>query len=394
MMVFIAITGILLFFYSLLILYYHWLWDRIPSAEKKKDGLSPVLLPEKSILAETAPDFTVKVSIIIPARNEADHIGNCLRSISDQQYPAHLLETIVINDFSTDQTASIVEQFTGKARLLNLYDFVTTHNLNAYKKKAIETGIAHATGELIVCTDADCTAGPEWIASLVKAYREKNYQIIAAPVKIKENGSAISVFQALDFISLQGITGAAVYKHLYPMCNGANLAYSRSAFLAVDGFKGIDHIASGDDMLLMGKIQSQFPGKAAYLKDPAAIVSTEAADSLNSFFRQRIRWASKASHYSNPRILLTMALVYALNFCLLLLFFLSFYHQGWHWLVFFLVLKIFAEYFFVSKVASFFRQRQLMKYFIFCQPAHILYTVIAGAFGVFGKYQWKDRKVR
>ncbi len=52
MMVFIAITGILLFFYSLLILYYHWLWDRIPSAEKKKDGLSPGLLPEKSILAE------------------------------------------------------------------------------------------------------------------------------------------------------------------------------------------------------------------------------------------------------------------------------------------------------------------------------------------------------
>jgi cellulose synthase/poly-beta-1,6-N-acetylglucosamine synthase-like glycosyltransferase len=228
----------------------------------------------------------------------------------------------------------------------------------------------------------------------VKAYREKNYQIIAAPVKIRENGSALSIFQALDFISLQGITGAAVNRHLYPMCNGANLAYSRSAFFAVDGFKGIDHIASGDDMLLMGKIQSQFPGTAAYLKDPEAIVSTQAADSLPSFFRQRIRWASKASHYSNPRIVLTLALVYVLNFCLLLLFLLSFYNQDWHWLVFFLVLKTFAEYFFVSKVASFFRQRQLMKYFIFCQPFHILYIVIAGAFGVFGKYRWKDRRVR
>lgn len=394
MLVFIAITGILLFFYSLLILYYHWVWDRIPAAEKKKSGVAVRLPAEKSFAAERVSDFRVTVSIIIPARNEERHIRNCLQSISEQQYPAHLLETIVINDFSTDQTASIVEQFPGSARLLNLYDFITEHNLNAYKKKAIETGIAHATGELIVCTDADCTAGPEWIASLVKAYREKNYQIIAAPVKIKENGSALSIFQALDFISLQGITGAAVYKHLYPMCNGANLAYSRSAFFAVDGFKGIDHIASGDDMLLMGKIQSQFPGKAAYLKDPEAIVSTQAADSLPSFFRQRIRWASKASHYSNPRIVLTLALLYALNFCLLLLFLLSFYNQEWHWLVFFLVLKIFAEYFFVSKVASFFRQRQLMKYFIFCQPFHILYTVIAGAFGVFGKYRWKDRRVR
>jgi cellulose synthase/poly-beta-1,6-N-acetylglucosamine synthase-like glycosyltransferase len=213
-------------------------------------------------------------------------------------------------------------------------------------------------------------------------------------VKIKENGSALSIFQALDFISLQGITGAVVYRHLYPMCNGANLAYSRSAFLAVEGFKGIDHIASGDDILLMGKIQSQFPGKGAYLKDPEAIVTTQAADSLHSFFRQRIRWASKASHYSNPWILLTLAVVYALNFCLLLLFLSSFYNQGWRWLVCFLVLKVFAEYFFVSKVAFFFGQRNLMKYFIFCQPFHILYIVIAGAFGTFGKYRWKERMVR
>jgi len=120
MMVFIAITGILLFFYSLLILYYHWVWDQIPSAEKEKNGLSAGLPPEKTISVEAVPGFRVKVSIIIPARNEADHIGNCLRSISDQQYPAHLLETIVINDFSTDQTVSIVEQFTGRVRLLNL----------------------------------------------------------------------------------------------------------------------------------------------------------------------------------------------------------------------------------------------------------------------------------
>jgi hypothetical protein len=35
-----------------------------------------------------------------------------------------------------------------------------------------------------------------------------------------------------------------------------------------------------------------------------------------------------------------------------------------------------------------------MKYFIFCQPFHILYTVIAGAFGLFGQYKWKGRRVR
>jgi cellulose synthase/poly-beta-1,6-N-acetylglucosamine synthase-like glycosyltransferase len=378
MTVFIVLTGILLLIYSLLILYCHWIWDHIPSFAETDPGPAPA----------------IKVSIIIPARNEAARIESCLKSISDQRYPAHLTEVIVVNDFSSDQTADIVARFPGRFRLLNLSDFVSGNSLNSYKKKAIETGIAHASGDLIVCTDADCTAGPGWIASLVNAFREKDYRIIAAPVKINSSHSALSIFQALDFISLQGITGAAVHKNLFPMANGANLAYSREAFYTVSGFDGIDHIASGDDMLLMQKMQSQFPGKAAYLKDAGAIVSTDAAENLRVFFGQRIRWASKASQYRNPLILFTMALVYALNLCLLLLFFSSFFNHYWHWLIFFLVLKTFSEYFFVSKVAGFFNQKHLMKYFIFCQPFHIVYTVIAGAFGVFGKYSWKGRIVR
>jgi cellulose synthase/poly-beta-1,6-N-acetylglucosamine synthase-like glycosyltransferase len=394
MYVFIAFTGSLLLLYSLLILYYHWIWDRIPSV---KNGHTPVeSLPGGGPIpqSEKIPYPDIKVSIIIPARNEELNIGNCLKSIFNQSYPSAYTEVIVVNDFSTDRTASIVAQMQGNVRLLNLFDFVAENSLNAYKKKAIETGIAHASGELIVCTDADCTAGPEWIKCLVRAFAVGGYVILAAPVKIVTDGSALSVFQALDFISLQGITGAGVCKNLYPMCNGANLAYSRAAFKAVDGFKGIDHIASGDDMLLMGKMQAQFPGKAGYLKDPKAIVSTGAANSLRSFLYQRIRWASKISHYRRPATFITLALVYALNVCLLLLFFLSFYYGAWRWLVLFLVLKIFAEFFFVSKVAGFFQQRSLMKYFIFCQPFHIAYTVVAGAFGVFGKYHWKNRMVK
>ena len=64
---------------------------------------------------------------------------------------------------------SIAEQSPCNTRLLNLHDFVVGNSLNSYKKKAIETGIAHASGELIVCTDADCI-GTDWISLLVNAY--------------------------------------------------------------------------------------------------------------------------------------------------------------------------------------------------------------------------------
>ncbi len=116
--------------------------------------------------------------------------------------------------------------------------------------------------------------GENWIRSLVEHYEKENLFFLAAPVKIIPDASWLSIFQTLDFISLQGITGAAVYKNLYPMCNGANLAYTRKVYDEVDGFADIDHIASGDDMLLMKKIQAKFPGRSGFIKDPSAIVST------------------------------------------------------------------------------------------------------------------------
>ncbi len=58
------------------------------------------------------------------------------------------------------------------------------------------------------------------------------------------------------------------------MCNGANLAYTKKVFEEVDGFKGIDNIASGDDMLLMHKIYKQHPEKVFFLKSKEVIVQT------------------------------------------------------------------------------------------------------------------------
>lgn len=372
----IGLTGILLLAYALLIFYYHRIWDRIPV---------PAAFP--------LPASHIKVSVIIPARNEASHIGNCLDSLSVQSYPGELTEIIIVNDFSSDETADIVSRHDLKPTLIHLSDYVST-NINSYKKKAIETGIRLSSGELIICTDADCVMGPNWIRVLVAAYENKNLQFMAAPVKIIPDGSWLAVFQALDFISLQGITGAAVYKNLYPMCNGANLAYSKKAYDAVGGFADIDHIASGDDMLLMNKIQGRFPGESGYIKDPQAIVSTRAAENIRAFINQRIRWASKISHYKHSATFATLALVYLVNGCLLLLFISCFFYGHWRWLLFLVVFKTISEYFFVSKVATFFQQRTLMKYFPLCQPFHILYTVVAGSFGSFGKYKWKNRKVK
>jgi cellulose synthase/poly-beta-1,6-N-acetylglucosamine synthase-like glycosyltransferase len=379
MLILVCAAILLLTGYTILIQYYRIAWNRIPAAQP----------------ADLLPDKPVKVSVIIPARNEATRIRPCLEALLGQSYPAGLMEIIVVDDHSTDETAKEVRSFSSRIILLDLKDHIPPGTFNAYKKKAIETGILHASGELIITTDADCRSGPKWVESLVQGYRPGKTLFVAAPVKVQADGSFLSFFEALDFISLQGITGAAVFKSLYPMCNGANLAYGRKAFFEVDGFQQIDHIASGDDMLLMGKFLKRFPGMIRYLKNPEAIVTTPAAGSWRSFFRQRVRWASKMGHYSHAKTWLTLWMVYLLNASLLAIFFASLANPQWLPVVLGLILlKTIAEFSFVATVASFFGQRRLMKYFLLCQPLHILYVVVAGAFGKFGRYTWKERTVR
>jgi cellulose synthase/poly-beta-1,6-N-acetylglucosamine synthase-like glycosyltransferase len=371
-MILLLITIILFVLYSFLIIYYWKSWKTIPDF----------------ILNDKQPQ--TKISVIIPARNEEESIGSLLQALDQQTYPRELFEVIVVNDHSEDATEAIVQQFFN-VKLLQLKD----DDINSYKKKAIESGIAAATGELIVTTDADCLPTKEWL-EIIAAFKEEIKAVfIAAPVVINCNSSVLQIFQAMDFMVLQGITGGVVHKKQLSMCNGANLAYERKSFYDVNGFAGIDSIASGDDMLLMHKIKKQYPEQVHYLKSTNAIVSTQPMKTWKEFFHQRIRWASKAAKYDDKRILPVLLLVYLFNLCFLVLFISGFWNSQ-YWIYFFggWLLKTFIEFPLFWSVANFFNKRWTIKLFFFFQPLHIFYTIISGLLGQFGKYEWKGRRVK
>lgn len=360
---------------SLILLYRYWL-----------QKLKPVTVD---------PSFKPSVSftVLIPARNEEKNIAACLHSMQQLNYPQALLEIIVIDDFSEDSTAAVVKQFS-KVKLVQLKDSIT-QRINSYKKKAIEIGIQHSTGDYIVTTDADCIVPENWLLNFAWMIEQQQSEFIAAPVTMKEESSFIKLFQSLDFLILQGITAASVGAGFHSMCNGANLCYSKKAFAAVDGFKEVDHIASGDDMLLMYKVQQQFPGKVHYCYSPGSIVLTDPVETIKDFFRQRIRWASKADKYNDKRIFWVLLLVYFFNFFLLTLLVAGCFNAAlWILLLVILFTKTITELIFLIPVASFFRKQSLLMWFPVLQPFHIIYTIVAGWFGKFGTYEWKGRKVK
>lgn len=335
-------------------------------------------------------------SIIIPARNEDKNISNCLNSILQNHYPKANFEIIVIDDFSTDDTPSIVHQYASKhdnVQLIQLKDILKDH-VNSYKKKAIEIAIAKASFEWIITTDADCIAGISWLQLFNEFIVESNPVFIAAPVVFTHSGGFLSLFQSLDFISLQAITAASVSAGFHSMCNGANLAYKKESFYSVSGFKGLDDIASGDDMLLMNKIKKAFPGKIGYLYNPEAIIYTSPMNTWKDFLNQRIRWASKATHYDDKKIFFVLLWVYFLNVYLLATLITSFFiiHLIWYWIAM-IAVKTIVELFFMYPAAKFFNRQKQLWWFPFMQPFHIIYTVLSGLFGSMGTYNWKGRKV-
>lgn len=379
MFLFVFISLVLFAFYTVLIDYYRRAWKAIPA-------YSPA--PRSS--------FTTKISVLVPARNEEDNIAACVESLARQLYPKDLYEVIVIDDHSTDRTWEILQDLYYPDLAKTCLRLSEEGVIKAHKKFAIETGIRCATGDLIVTTDADCLFDPEWLSTLAAFYEETGAKFIAAPVRIGgERDSFLSIFQTLDFLTLQGITGAAVYRRFHSMCNGANLAYEKKAFYEVEGFRGIDAIPSGDDMLLMHKIYLKYPERVFFLKSPRAIVTTGPETSWRGFINQRVRWASKADRYDDRRIFWVLLLVYILNLLFIGLLAAAFWNSRYGWILLIgLLLKTLVEYPFVRTVSAFFGQQRLMVWFPAMQPFHILYTVVIGWLGKFGSYRWKDRKIK
>ena len=302
-MILVCISIILFIGYSVLIVYYWFAWRSIP----------------EYIAAEAEP--TIGLSVVMPARNEEKNIISCLESVCTQQYPYESLQIVAIDDNSTDRTWDLVQHFHCDEKLITSKRLAEVEDpgFSAHKKRAIDAGIAVSHNDVIVTTDADCKHPVTWLKTIASLYEKKRPVFIVAPVAFENNSSVLQIFQALDFLVLQGITGSSVHKNIHSMCNGANLAYEKRAFNAVGGFSGINSIASGDDMLLMHKISRRYPGRVHYLKSKQAIVTSSPMQTWKEFLAQRIRWSSKARFYNDKKIFWVLLLVYLFNLSFLAL---------------------------------------------------------------------------
>jgi glycosyltransferase involved in cell wall biosynthesis len=139
------------------------------------------------------------ISVLVAARNEALNLPYLLRDLAKQRYPKALLEVIIINDHSTDDTVFQIENLRNEldfpVHIIHLEEFDVRG-----KKNAIKIGVRKAQGELIVCTDADCRVGEFWVLGMQQLYKGQNAKLISGGVTFIPNGRLWTFCKVLSLL--------------------------------------------------------------------------------------------------------------------------------------------------------------------------------------------------
>lgn len=334
------------------------------------------------------------ISIIIPFRNESEKILDNLKSIELQNYPKDKFEVIYIDDFSDDDSfEKLTNGITNEN--IHLYSMKENNAVKAHKKEAIEYGISKAKGSIILFTDADCTSSPTWISTMVAGFEEYT-GLISGPVAFTESANLFGKLQALEFAGLI-LSGAGLIGNNTPMiASSANLAFRKSVFNEVGGYKDLKNFSSGDDELLMQKISSKTNYDIKFCFDNDALVITDPNKSVDEFSQQRKRWASKGLFYENKTIVLQLILIFLFFIGLVAQLFLGIFLDTKFLILFAgsIFVKTIVEYSVLEKGVGVIIKKISFPVFLLAEILHIPYIIYSAISGAFGNFTWKSRELK
>ncbi len=233
------------------------------------------------------------ISIIIAARNDSDNLFANLPLILEQDYPN--FEVIVVNHQSIDESYHIINAYKMKYPHLRMIEVERSKHIGVGKKLPLTLGIKSALYENLLFTDADCQPVSNlWLQGMVDGFAN-NTQIVLGYGPYKEEEGFLNkvirfdtIFIAMNYFSF------AMAKMPY-MGVGRNLAYTKTAFKSVSGFKSHYSISSGDDDLFVQEA-AKLNSYSIQLNPDTHCYSTP-KNSWKSWIDQKSRHYSTAGKY-------------------------------------------------------------------------------------------------
>lgn len=221
---------------------------------------------------------TPRVSILVPAFNEARVIARTMTSLLAQDYPD--FEVLVIDDGSTDDTLAVARAAGTDPRVRVLTQ------PNAGKAAALNRGLALAEGDVVVVVDADTLLAPMAVRHLVRPFADRRVGAVAGNAKVGNRVNLVTRWQAVEYVTSQNLDRRAfAMLNCITVVPGAIGAWRRDAVREVGGFSA-DTLAEDQDLTMTLLRRAHRIAHA-----DRAIAWTEAPETLGALLSQRFRWS-------------------------------------------------------------------------------------------------------
>jgi cellulose synthase/poly-beta-1,6-N-acetylglucosamine synthase-like glycosyltransferase len=327
-----------------------------------------------------------RVSVLIAARNEEVNLPGCLKSLAKIEYPQNLLQVLVLNDRSVDNTAAIARQFASEISFIHAVEILEEKHGLKGKMNVLAQGIRQSQGEIILITDADCTVPRKWITEFV-SYFTSSVAMVGGLTVLK-GATLLGNIQCLDWIFLQGIASATAGLGKPVSILGNNFAFRRDVYNQVGGFERIGFSLT-EDLALMRTISKTTNYQIAYPLSIGHRIFSKPEKNLKGVYQQRLRWIAEkrgVSLWGHALMGSAFLCKFALFLCAVTLSF-NFY-SGWA-----LILMLFTETSILLRLL--FRIKQLVwsLFWPFFELYYFAYSLIFGLlYWVPQRVQWKSRK--
>ncbi|HWH93707.1 MAG TPA: glycosyltransferase [Baekduia sp.] len=248
-----------------------WDFGLVDRARRPKPALSAIA----EVFAEPVPAPAggwPRATVVVCSYNGSRWIGECLEALEALEYPNY--EIVVIDDGSTDATASITEDFPA-VRLIS--------TANGGLSRARNRGLEAATGEVIAYLDDDARPHPAWLTHLVLALQGSEHAGVGGPNLAPAHDGATAECVAL---APGGPTHVLIADREAEHVPGCNMAFRTAALRAIGGFDPTFRIA-GDDVDVCWRLQER--GDTIGFT-PAAIVWHHCRSSLRAYLRQQFQY--------------------------------------------------------------------------------------------------------
>jgi cellulose synthase/poly-beta-1,6-N-acetylglucosamine synthase-like glycosyltransferase len=213
-----------------------------------------------------------------------------------------------VDDRSDDGSGEIARSYRGQISNLQVLHLDSCPAEISPKKNALRRGMNLARGEIFMTTDADCRLNSGWISSVISEM-EPHVGLVTG-LTVFERGMTEPFWQRmqqLDYVSHSFFAAGAIRSGWAFNCNGSNLALRRTAFEDVCGYNDFKGVVTGDDTLLLQRLQRSGCWTIRFCAKPDNLVRSWPEETPRDVLNQRLRWGSGGLSYSSP------ALVFALT---------------------------------------------------------------------------------